>query len=566
MKGLDYVINLLDGSSEGAKHAKERIGEVDHAIAGAHERSNMFGHAMAELGAIVGGVFAAEKIIDFGKESLAAAKATRMASAQVEQAIATTGGVAGRSMEQLKKQAEDLENTTMFGDEQTLGAQSLLLTFTKIRGKIFDETIPAIQDLATRMGGDGPADLKGASVQIGKALNDPIQGLNALRRVGVSFTEQQKEQIKYMQEHNNLAGAQRMILAELNTEFGGSALAARKAAGPQQDLKVAYENLLKAVGPLIQNGIAPLVTWMAKGITVVTEWVGHYDEMVTGMKNGWQWIKKNADVARDLATGIAITTGVFLLANPMVIAYGAALVVNGAATVGLTAATYLMTGAMWLLDAAMTANPVGLLIVGIGLLIGGLIVAYHHSDTFRAILSGIGEVASELVPIFKGLGEIIFGALTLNPQMVIDGFNDAYNGVKKIIDTGGIGGAFNRGYDQSMSESQKKEAEEKKQEQASAAASKVGGEAGANHKLAGAPGKKAGTGTVAGLSSGTISNQSVASGKSVKNITITFQSMIKEFTMQVTNINGHDRAELKRFITQTIIEGASDAEILLGAE
>jgi hypothetical protein len=558
-KGLDYVINLLDGSSKGVDNAKSKIGEVDKAIMGANERSNTWAKAIGGIGLLIGGVFATEKIIDFGKESLNAAKTMRLATAQVAQGIQSTGGIAGKSLDELKEKAESLEKTTLFGSEQTLGAESLILTFTKIRGAIFDQTIPAIEDLATRMGGDGPADLKGASVQVGKALNDPIHGLTALQRVGVAFTKVQKEQIVELVKHNNLAAAQKIILAELSTEFGGSAAAARKAAGPQADLKVAYDQLLKAIGPLLENGIAPLVTWLAKGVTQLTEWVGKFDVVVSAAKNGYKWIKDNADIFKDLAIGIGVATTAFVIANPMVLVYTAGLIINGAATYALAAASGILTAAQWALNIAMDANPVGLIITGIALLTAGLIYAYDHSEKFRAVLSGIGEVAKSLIPIFKGLGEIILGALTFNPELIADGFKTAFNGVKAIIADGGIGATFNKGYDTSIKESEAK----KKQE---AVTAPVGGAAKPAAVTATKPGLKPaslklGGGGLSGRGSG---GEGTAGGRSVKNITITFQSMIKEFTQNVTNLKGEDGVRLKRIFTDLLREAAADAEILAG--
>lgn len=558
-KGLDYVINLLDGSSSGVNKAKAKIGEVDSAIAGAETKSNSLGKAIGMLGILIGSAFATEKIIDFGKESLEAAKSVRMVTAQVAQGIESTGGAAGRTLGELQEQAERLENTTLFSSQQTEGAQALILTFTKIRGAIFDQAIPAVQDLATRMGGDGPADLKGAAIQIGKALNDPIHGITALQRVGVSFTKAQKDQIESLEKHNHLAQAQKLILAELNTEFGGSADAARKAAGPQADLSMAYDKLLKAVGPLIQNGIAPLVSWLAIGVTQLTEWVGKAGVVADAAKNTYKWIKDNADIFRDLAIGIGVATAAFVIANPMVIAYAAATLINTTATYGLAIAQGVLTAAQWALNIAMDANPVGLIITGIALLTAGLIYAYDHSEKFRAVLAGLGSVGEALIPIFKGLGEIILGAMTVNPALVIGGFKDAYNGIKDIIDSGGIGGEFNKGYDASIKQS---EANKK----ADAAAAPVGSPpAKPGTPPVTKPGKtKPGvTGNGAGTG-GTKGTESTAGGRSVKNITITFQSMIKEFTMQVTNLEGIDGLKLKRMVTQLLTEGAADAEILAG--
>jgi hypothetical protein len=555
-KGLDYVINLLDGSSSGVDKAKAKIGEVDSAIAGAENRSHGLGKALGMLGILVGSVFATEKIVDFGKESLEVAKSVRMVTAQVAQGIETTGGAAGRTIEQLQEQAEKLENTTLFSSQQTEGAQALILTFTAIKGAIFDEAIPAIQDLATRMGGDGPADLKGASIQVGKALNDPIRGITALQRVGVSFNKVQKDQIENLAKHNHLADAQRLILNELNKEFGGSAAAARRAAGPQADLTQAYDKLLKAVGPLIQKGIAPLVTWMAKGVTILTDWVSHFDVVIDAAKNGWKWIKQNADVFEDLAIGIGSSTAAFLIANPTVIAYGASLAADAIIGGTLALVTGALTAAQWLLNAAMTANPIGLIIVAVGALIGGLIYAYHHSEKFRAILAGIGSVAGTLIDIFVGLGKAIIGAFTFNRDLIKEGIIQSAGAINEIKEKG-FSGIFNKGYDSSIKASEVADREEKIKQ----AATQVG--AGKPGKQ-GAPGKLGKTPAVHGGGGGTTGGESTAAGRSIKHVTITFQSMIKEFHQTVNNLKGHDGIELKRIITELLSGAAADAEILIG--
>src|SRR6185437_5179610 len=221
-KGLDYVINLLDGSSSGVDKAKSKIGQVDSAIAGAESRSRSLGKLIGTLGGVIAGVFAVEKIIGFGKESLEVARSVRMASAQVAQGIETTGGAAGRTLAELQEQAEKLQGTTLFSKSDIMMAQAQMLTFTNLKGVIFDQDIPAVMGLATRMGGNGPADLKGALLQVSKAMQDPERNLARLQRSGVDFTAAQAELIKGLVQHGHLAQAQKMILAELNKEFGGS--------------------------------------------------------------------------------------------------------------------------------------------------------------------------------------------------------------------------------------------------------------------------------------------------------------------------------------------------------
>ena len=135
------------------------------------------------------------------------------AIAQVEAGLKSTGASVGYTSQQLQQMASDLQSKTLFGDEQILkDATSQLLTFTNITGEQFARTQQAALDLATRLDGD----LKGASIQLGKALNDPVANLSALSRSGIQFSDEQKEVIKSMAETGRLAEAQTLILDELN--------------------------------------------------------------------------------------------------------------------------------------------------------------------------------------------------------------------------------------------------------------------------------------------------------------------------------------------------------------
>lgn len=134
-------------------------------------------------------------------------------------------------------------------------------------------------------------------------------------------------------------------------------------------------------------------------------------------------------------------------------AWGAYTLITNSATIALG----LMTAGQWLLNTALSANPIGIVVTAIGLLIGGLIAAYKKSETFRAVLSGLMEVARLVSDVFVGLGKTIIGAFTLDPTMIKEGLLQSATAVKSIID-GGISKAFNKGYDNSMKESAAKAA------------------------------------------------------------------------------------------------------------
>ena len=194
-------------------------------------------------------------IVAMGAASVKAFDTQQKAIAQVEAGLISTGNAAGFTSKELQKMASDLQAKTLFGDEVILkDATAQLLTFTNIAGDQFARTQKAALNLATRLDGD----LKSASIQLGKALNDPVANLSALSRSGIQFSKDQKEVIKSLAESGRLAEAQTIILDELEKQYGGAAEAARLAGlGPFQALQMVLSDLSEEFGALIMENLEP---------------------------------------------------------------------------------------------------------------------------------------------------------------------------------------------------------------------------------------------------------------------------------------------------------------------
>lgn len=203
-----------------ANRAGQNVDQFDKKLDRLGKRGTSVQGVMTQLGITFSAGLALRAVIKNTSEA-------QQAMNQLEAVVKSTGGSAGRSVAELDAMAQALQKTTRFSDETTKAGQALLLTFTNIRGEIFDRTLVSVLDMAQAMGGD----LKGAAIQVGKALNDPILGVTALSRVGIQFSESQRDVIREMVETNRLAEAQGIILAELEKEFGGSAEAARADLG-----------------------------------------------------------------------------------------------------------------------------------------------------------------------------------------------------------------------------------------------------------------------------------------------------------------------------------------------
>ena len=245
----------------GSKRAKSTVkglrGHIDSQMAGI---ATGIAAAFSVQAIVSFGKQAAAALIDLGKESFALYEVQRKAEAQLEQVIKSTGGAAGVSAQQVKDLAAAFQQTTDFGNELTIRAGAILATFTQIGSRVFPAALKSALDLSAALG----QDLQSSVVQIGKALNDPIAGITALKRVGVSFTEQQKEQIKSFVEMNDIVSAQKVILEELQKEFGGAAEATSNSVTQMSN---ALGDLKEKLGEVL----SPAVTAAAKELKALLE-------------------------------------------------------------------------------------------------------------------------------------------------------------------------------------------------------------------------------------------------------------------------------------------------------
>jgi hypothetical protein len=216
------------------------------ATKGAQRQFDMMGAGLRSLAGAAAGLVTVSAVFRGITSSVEAANVQLQAVAAVESRLRSMGDAAGFTSGQLQKMASNLQQISLFGDEQILQeVTSVMLTFGRVAGEEFERAQKASLDLSAALGGS----LQGAAMQVGKALQDPVQGLTALRRSGVSFSDEQVNLIKRLNETGRAAEAQRMILAELERQFGGAAESARRAGtGPIQGLKMAFGDMQEELG------------------------------------------------------------------------------------------------------------------------------------------------------------------------------------------------------------------------------------------------------------------------------------------------------------------------------
>jgi hypothetical protein len=241
------IVTVFD--SKGLKQAQYQLNKVRGNFQNLGRNFALAGAALAGGVALIG-------------KSLRDAAESQKVFAQTEAVLKSTGTTANGTAKDIQALAASLQKSTAFNDEAILSGANLLLTFKNIQNQagdtndIFDQTVKASLDVARAMG----TDASGEAIRLGKALNDPVKGISALTRVGIQFTDQQKEQIKTLTASGDLLGAQKIILAELQSQFGGSAEAyAQTFAGQVESLNNELNDLSEEIGMMVMPAVRDMI-------------------------------------------------------------------------------------------------------------------------------------------------------------------------------------------------------------------------------------------------------------------------------------------------------------------
>jgi hypothetical protein len=339
------------------------------------------------------------------------AQAYESVSNKIKAVLESTGNVASLSVKGLQEQASALEGIAAVDEQVILQGQLVLATFTQVRNvvgegnDIFNQTTKAALDMAAVL----KTDVSGSAMMLGKALNDPIAGMTRLTRSGVQFTDEQKAMVKQLVESGNVLGAQKIILAEVNREFGGAAAAAGDTfAGAVFRAKDKVDDFTKN---LVTN-LQPILLSIGKTLGDL------YNKYLIPVFN---WLGKNKEAIIAFATAIAVGYTALKI-------YNAVLVVSKGVQTAWTVATTIMRGAslatiastnglaasMLAFNAAARANPIGIIVTALALLAAGFVYAWNNSDTFRKFMIAAGKAGITAISfIIEQVGKLAVGLIKL---------------------------------------------------------------------------------------------------------------------------------------------------------
>lgn len=293
---------------------------------------NSFAASVGKFGAIAGGAAA----IIGGKFAQAAYESQKVMK-QTEAIITATGGAAGMTANQIADLSEKFSLQTGIDDELIQTSLNLLLTFKQIRNEvgegndIFNRAGKAALDLGNVFGS-----VDAAAIQLGKALSNPVKGITALQRSGINFNDQQKEQIKTLMASGNVLEAQKVILAEIEAQVGGTAEA---GATGFDKMRVAIGNAQEQLGGVLIPYIEQFANFVTNNVVPV---ISHFADMVGQQGLGASINYLNGSIINGLVNmggfgkAVLAVAGGFVALKAAVVTYT---VVQGALTVAANLTT-----------------------------------------------------------------------------------------------------------------------------------------------------------------------------------------------------------------------------------
>lgn len=277
------------------------------------------------------------------------------------------GSETGKVTKRLTDLGDALERETGLTAESIKETQAKLLTFKQIAitadeaGGAFDRATQAAID----MGAAGFGEATNNAVQLGKALQDPIKGITALARSGVTFTAQEKAKIRTLVESNRILEAQDMILTAVEQQVGGTAVATATAT-------VKMKNALGEVTDIVGESLAPA-----------------FESGATAMQGFAKWAAKNEPIVA--ALGVALVgLPATILAVKAAMAVSTAVSAAYAAAQAAVAASNLAVQASTIVGIATATLAAGVIVALTAKVYGAVKANKEHKASIEGVTEATG--------------------------------------------------------------------------------------------------------------------------------------------------------------------------------
>ena len=400
----------LDGDSKSFKDLAKDADGLKQVITSTLSEAQQLKGNVINFAALATGIDAAQRSfsqLQSGMKDLADAYAVQeVAETKLATIMQQRMGVTDAEIQSIKELASAQQEIGVIGDEVQLSGAQQIATFLNEKASL-ETLIPAMNNLLAQQKGLNAS--TGDAVQVGNLMGKAMMGqVDALKRVGISFTEAEANVIKYGTEQERAAMLAQVIqnnVGEMNAELAAT------DSGKQQQLVNTLGDMKERIGGLV-NGALPFVTMAAQA----SQALAAVSTLIAGIKT--------------LTTTLYASTKAFIASTAATIKNKVATLAVAAAQKVVTIATNAWKAAQVVLNMILTANPIGLIITAIGLLVTAVITAYNNCESFRKIVNGVWEA-------IKPLAKAIMNGLAKAFEWLVEKCKEAWEWLKNILGLGG---------------------------------------------------------------------------------------------------------------------------------
>ena len=400
----------LDGDSKSFKDLAKDADGLKQVITSTLSEAQQLKGNVINFAALTTGIDAAQRSfsqLQSGMKDLADAYAVQeVAETKLATVMQQRMGATDAEIQSIKELASAQQEIGVIGDEVQLSGAQQIATFLNEKASL-ETLIPAMNNLLAQQKGLNAS--TGDAVQVGNLMGKAMMGqVDALKRVGISFTEAEANVIKYGTEQERAAMLAQVIqnnVGDMNAEL------ATTDSGKQQQLVNTLGDMKEQIGGLV-NGALPFVTMAAQA----SQALAAVSTLIAGIKT--------------LTTTLYASTKAFIASTAATIKNKVATLAVAAAQKVVTIATNAWKAAQVVLNMILTANPIGLIITAIGLLVTAVITAYNNCESFRKIVNGVWEA-------IKPLANAIMNGLAKAFEWLVEKCKEAWEWLKNILGLGG---------------------------------------------------------------------------------------------------------------------------------
>ena len=399
----------LEGDSNSFKNLTKDAEGLKKAMSGVITEGQQLKGNVINFAALATGIDAAQRSfsqLQGAMQGLADAYAVQeVAETKLATVMQQRMGATDAEIQSIKDLAAAQQEIGVIGDEVQLSGAQQIATFLTQKDSL-EALVPAMNNLLAQQKGLNAS--TGDAVQVGNLMGKAMMGqVDALKRVGITFTEAEANVMKYGTEQERAA-----MLAQIITNNVGemNAQLAQTESGQQQQLANAIGDVKEQIGGLV-NGALPFVTIAAQSTAALAS--------ITTLIAG---VKTLSAVMYANAKAFAVSTAAYIKNKAATLATAAAQGVVKAATIA-------WTGVQTVLNVVLSANPIGLVIMAIGALVSAVVYAYNNCESFRKIVDKVWEA-------IKPLATAIMNGLAKAFEWLVEKCKEAWEWLKNILGLG----------------------------------------------------------------------------------------------------------------------------------